>query len=742
MRKWVGKTTKYDAEIRKFALTLHFYSPKGYNYVRRCWDKLLPHPGTLRKWCCSVNCAPGFSEEVLSFLKQKSEKPICNLVMDEMSIRQQLILKNGRVFGPVDLGFGQNEVDDELLDEYDEEQEQEEPVKSPPPLAKNALVFMLVSLKQKWKVPIGYFLIDCLNANDRANLLRKALELLHDSGVCVPSITFDGTPTNYGMAETLGACFKFGSSKFAPYIMHPSTQDKVFVFPDASHMVKNVRNVLGRTVQRKKKQKKKKRKKNCAADKKIPDSNVSSASTDTTVKRKADDRSDNEPLVKKIKLARAEDSEEYNVGKDDKSEWKVTLRDERNGEITFRHILNLSKLQDYIGLKIANKITDRHIRFWENVMNVRLAVQTLSQSTSAALMYLDETHDLFKDAKYTAKYCNVFNDAFDVSNVRDSWKIHGEFGRVVNEKNLPLLRGRAEEIINYIKNLKTAEGQPITQSRQKCGFIGFICVLTNIFELYSYLQRSHGFKYLLTYKLLQDHLENFFSCIRMKGGFNNNPNAHQFNVAYRRLIIHHELSASGNCTSDDAVPILKVSGNTFKVSKTDFDALETSLKQRFNFANVRIPSELVKDVVQYIGGCVILKLHKNPIIGECDTCKKLIEDSTRSCPLIDAKTKGYLKKPSLHLENLLLRIEGIIRSNELSIFHSKFVPQTTEEMLHEKREDYVGEDSHCTDHASIIVQLATLHYLKIRLHYEASLLTKIDKCIRRVYTKLITFQNQ
>ena len=250
MRKWVGKITKYDAEIRKFGLTLHFYSPKAYNYVRKCWNNLLPHPGTLRKWCCSVNCAPGFLEEILSFLKNRSDEPVCNLVMDEMSIREQLILKNGRAYGPVDLGFGSNEVKDDIIEQLNNEDEDVEEKESIPlpPLAKNALVFMLVSLKKKWKVPMGYFLIDSLNAEERGNLLKQALQLLHDSGVCVPSVTFDGTTTNYSMAESLGACFEMKDKKFKPYILHPSSSHKVFIFPDASHMIKNVRNVFGRTV--------------------------------------------------------------------------------------------------------------------------------------------------------------------------------------------------------------------------------------------------------------------------------------------------------------------------------------------------------------------------------------------------------------------------------------------------------------------------------------------------------------
>ncbi|CAK9291650.1 unnamed protein product [Gordionus sp. m RMFG-2023] len=44
-------------------------------------------------------------------------------------------------------------------------------------------------------------------------------------------------------------------------------------------------------------------------------------------------------------------------------------------------------------------------------------------------------------------------------------------------------------------------------------------------------------KYLLTYKTSQDHLELFFSCLRSRGGFNNNPSAYQLRSAIRGVMI-------------------------------------------------------------------------------------------------------------------------------------------------------------------------------------------------------------
>ena len=56
-------------EIKKFALTLHFYSPKAYLFMRKVFD--LPHPSSSRNWQSSVNCEPGFFKEVLENLAVK-----------------------------------------------------------------------------------------------------------------------------------------------------------------------------------------------------------------------------------------------------------------------------------------------------------------------------------------------------------------------------------------------------------------------------------------------------------------------------------------------------------------------------------------------------------------------------------------------------------------------------------------------------------------------------------------------
>lgn len=49
--------------------------------------------------------------------------------------------------------------------------------------------------------------------------------------------------------------------------------------------------------------------------------------------------------------------------------------------------------------------------------------------------------------------------------------------------------------------------------------------------------------YLLTYKLLQGHLELFFSAVRSRG-YNNNPTCMQFITVFKKLLTYAQVGGS------------------------------------------------------------------------------------------------------------------------------------------------------------------------------------------------------
>ncbi|CAB3232690.1 unnamed protein product [Arctia plantaginis] len=68
-----GLRLKYPPAMRKFALTLNFYSPAAYKYVRQVFHTALPHPRVLSKWYENSSVLPGFTSQAFDTLKKKSE---------------------------------------------------------------------------------------------------------------------------------------------------------------------------------------------------------------------------------------------------------------------------------------------------------------------------------------------------------------------------------------------------------------------------------------------------------------------------------------------------------------------------------------------------------------------------------------------------------------------------------------------------------------------------------------------
>lgn len=231
VRRFKGQTVapSYSPELRTFALTLHFYSPQAYRYVRKVFNTCLPHPRTISKWYSSVEGEPGFTTSVFQALHARAacrnNRMVCSLIMDEVAIRQVLQWDGSKYRGYIDLG---TETDDDSL-----------------PMAKEALCFMIVALNDNFKIPVGYFLINGLGGVERANLVNQCIEKLYDVGVTIVSLTFDGAASNLAMCSTLGCQISAGDAEFKSFFKHPVTLDPVVVFLDPCHMLKLVRNTIG-----------------------------------------------------------------------------------------------------------------------------------------------------------------------------------------------------------------------------------------------------------------------------------------------------------------------------------------------------------------------------------------------------------------------------------------------------------------------------------------------------------------
>lgn len=222
----------YDEDVRSFCLTLRFYSPRAYDFVRSTFGNNLPSNSTIRNWYAGINSSPGFDTDAFDFLEKKAtefkfknnKNLLCSLVLDGMAIRShsQWNAERMRFDGFVDMG--QRLTAQGIL-----------------PMAKEALVFMVVGVEEKFKMPLAYFFINGLNTNQMAFLTQEMLIKLGKIGIETTSITLDGLKVNISMCTALGADFVNGKAYFPDPV---DGQRRIYVILDPPHMMKLARNCV------------------------------------------------------------------------------------------------------------------------------------------------------------------------------------------------------------------------------------------------------------------------------------------------------------------------------------------------------------------------------------------------------------------------------------------------------------------------------------------------------------------
>lgn len=141
------------------------------------------------------------------------------LSFDEMRIMHKLQSVSGTVHGRVDYGDGVEALQ-----------------------AKEALVFCVVCVNKKWKIPIAYYLVNGVDAEKKANLIQQCLIAMHEINFKVISVTCGGTPTNLASLQMLGCNLDIKDLKTDFH--HPVSDEKVCFLLDASHMLKLIRNTF------------------------------------------------------------------------------------------------------------------------------------------------------------------------------------------------------------------------------------------------------------------------------------------------------------------------------------------------------------------------------------------------------------------------------------------------------------------------------------------------------------------
>ena len=588
--KNAGKNTgsRYDQTIKEFAVTLHFYSPKGYRFVRKAL--CLPSPSTIRSWAASVEAEPGFLLNVVHSLRNliKPSERDCVIILDEMSIRSQTLVdnKSGKLVGNVDYGSIQGEPRENV--------------------ANHVLVVMVAGLKAKWQNPMAYFLTNNTNAEIQAQIIRESINFLTESIFNVHAVIFDGTAKNMTTAERLGCKI---NTHFDGSFRHPCRDDeKIHVILDACHMIKLARNAL--------------------ADRGI-------------------------------------------------------IYDSNKQPIKWDFIVKLHQAQMNDVLHLGNKLKGHHVKWQNHKMKVNIAAQTLSNSVAAAIRFLETLKAPgFENSDPTSDFILRINTIFDILNSKN------RFGKAaktpITLKNIGAIDEYIKETELYLTKLQDLDGNVMYKGRRKTFIVGFLTTAKSVIAISHKLlsREDNRFEYVLTYRFSQDALEMFFSKIRGRYGWNNNPNVLEFKYALRAILLKNniEAPATANCIGplDNEIqyPIdfLSINENTHTSQDVDpavYHLLNTSPNWRY-------------DALYYISGYIAKQMSG---AMKCPECAVALYQSSSDCDhilqqkstLLAFKAYGKLFVPSSSVFRVVQTTDKLVR--EMLLDWKNFTKQSKEKVV-------------------------------------------------------------
>lgn len=210
---------RYTNELKQFALSLYFLSPKCYKHLQKTF--CLPSYRSLCRFIEKVTFTPGVNDMLFKLLKLKVEKlqpqdKICVLCFDEISLKTNLFYNYGTdtVIGLEDNGKGCTDKP-----------------------ASSATVLMVRGMRSAWKQPIAYtFSSTSYDANQMKDFLENIIQSLNNIGLEVMCLISDMGSNCLELSKILGVTLENPKINLAG-------RDIFYLF-DPPHMIKALRNNL------------------------------------------------------------------------------------------------------------------------------------------------------------------------------------------------------------------------------------------------------------------------------------------------------------------------------------------------------------------------------------------------------------------------------------------------------------------------------------------------------------------
>lgn len=299
-----------------------------------------------------------------------------------------------------------------------------------------------------------------------------------------------------------------------------------------------------------------------------------------------------------------------------------------------------------------------------------------------------------------------------------------------------------KEMLDFLK--KWESHAPSREFLSESTAEGLRVTLTSTLELLDYLTKVVGFSYVMTSRLSQDKLENFFGIVRMSSGCNAHPTPQQFLLTVNCLSFYNlARSVTGSNVEEDTISSL-----------LSIEDREESTKQKLmdcvkSYADRPAPpTEPVSDALEHpyhvrrsdsrlichIAGYVARKC---VVPSSCLSCtSRLLLPAQEGRHLaaagyINHNDRGGLLYPSLELFRFITRLEdGFTNCFSAQKLHRESIMDVLQ-LIYKGAPLQIG----CTEHAKSLTPRIVGFYVVMRLHFFVKGLNKSNLLKKRNSTK-------
>ncbi len=207
-----------------------------------------------------------------------------------------------------------------------------------------------------------------------------------------------------------------------------------------------------------------------------------------------------------------------------------------DGKACWSHIVDLYNYEKGLPIKMAPRLSLQHVEPppLYGKMSVSKATQVLSNTVACALETYIATGVFDKSYLPTAKYCTMMDKIFDTLNSSrkhacTSYKSGLSFE---NEVSMQFMT----QAVSWLKKIRILDSKGEVMNSRFRFLNGLTLALTGTPLLLKHLSQHFQFEYLLTRRLCQDVIENFFGVIRGRHGYNPNPTCLAFGRACKIVL--------------------------------------------------------------------------------------------------------------------------------------------------------------------------------------------------------------